>query len=537
MNQVNRIGELPHHMRQAGTPARIRRAVSTLLARIPVAVLLVATFARPALAALPVRAEAGPAAMAPNVMIPAIQAHSIAFAQDDSGEPGDPGASSGQATSPAAPSPFARALPELLRALPGVPEMLGMVKPHTYLILVQNNHELRPSGGFITAVGRVTLDKGRISAMDFADSYSIFTLGAPYPPAPKAMLEHMEIPYLTFRDSNWSPDLATTAAIARTLYTMDTGQDFDTLVTLDLNAAQGIVEALGPIHLEGVAEPVTGENIVEIMKELWARPLDSQATVETDATQWWRERKDFIPNLAQAALEQVTSGRVAPLELASAVVTALDQRDIQIVTDAEKAAPVADALANLGWDGALQPRDEADFLALVDMNMGYNKADAAIERALDYTVEWPEDGGAAEATAVVTYTHTYTGAANLCEPKPQYGAEYDDMIERCYFDFARLYVPSGSELIAVDGVDAGTVGDQRSEQGTRSFAGYFSLKPAAEKVLTFRYRLPEGITPENYSLRIQRQSGSNALPVRLRVGEWSEDLLLEDGRFDWSPRE
>lgn len=473
-------------------------------------------------------------------------------------------------------SSFSDVLPQMLRAMPDLPVMLGMNKPHTYLILLQNNHELRPTGGFITAVGRITLEKGLVKAMEFDDSYSIFTLGAPYPAAPKAMQQYMQIPYLTLRDSNWSPDLLTTSSIAHTLYTMDTGLDFDTLVTVDLSAVEKIVAALGPLKLEGVDEEVTGENILEIMKELWARPADADPSTSVaaaatgsstekdapvsgtagegaaggdtgdknasskdasskDAAKWWRERKEFIPALAHAALSRVMAGKVQPLDLAAAVVTALNQRDIQVLTDAEKAPLVAGVLSDLAWDGAMEPVKGADYLALVDMNMGYNKVDAVIDRALEYTVTWPDAGGPAEATAVVTYTHTYTGEANLCEAIPQYGASYDDMIKRCYFDYVRLYVPSGAELISVSGVDKASVSDARSERGTRTFAGYFKLEPGEEKAVTFRYRLPEAITPEEYALRIQRQSGTDALPVKLHVGGESASVLLEDGRVDWSP--
>ena len=46
---------------------------------------------------------------------------------------------------------------------PLLPELLGFTEPQSYLLLLQNNHELRATGGFITAVGRVTVDKGRMT--------------------------------------------------------------------------------------------------------------------------------------------------------------------------------------------------------------------------------------------------------------------------------------------------------------------------------------------------------------------------------------
>ena len=98
-----------------------------------------------------------------------------------------------------------------------------MEGPRTYLVLIQNNHELRATGGFIAAVGRVTVDKGRMTALDFADSYTVYSDKSTYPLAPKPMQQYMHIPLLLMRDANWSPDLPTTAEVARALYAQETG--------------------------------------------------------------------------------------------------------------------------------------------------------------------------------------------------------------------------------------------------------------------------------------------------------------------------
>lgn len=435
--------------------------------------------------------------------------------------------------------PLLDVLPLLLKALPGLPVLLGMEEPHTILILVQSNHELRATGGFITAVGRVTLDKGKIAEMDFSDSYVIYRNTSEYPPAPAPMRTFMGIPYMTFRDSNWSPDLPTTSRIARSIYTMDTRKDFDSVLTIDLDAVGMIIDALSPLRLAGIDEPVTGANILGIMKELWARPPDAEVSIEEDLGKWWRERKNFIPLLAQAVLDKVMGGDADYLAVAGATVRAFDQRDLQLYTQVDAVAPV---LAELGWDGALQPLapNTADYIALVDTNMGYNKVNAVIDRSLAYSVTWPAEGAddmRPIATATITYTHNYTGEANLCAPEAVYGKTYDDMIHRCYFNYMRLYVPGGSELVEITGVDEDSTGSARGEKGTQVFAGYFSMAPGESKPVTVRYYLPETVAPESYNLRIQRQSGTGPLPVMLKIGEWEDVFVLTKGRIDWQPPE
>lgn len=430
--------------------------------------------------------------------------------------------------------PILALLPSVLQTAPGLSMLLGMEEPRSILVLVQNNHELRPTGGFISAVGRVTLDGGRITNLEFTDSYAIFNPRTQYPPPPPAMRKHMGIELLVFRDANWSPDLLTTAQLVRTLYSEDTGQTFDDLVTVDLNAVPLLFDALGPLTIPGATGPVTGANVLEVIKKLWGQPPNSEETINSgNLGEWWLNRKDFIPLLAQAAVDRVQSGSVNVLALLQAGVTALNQRDIQ----ASVSEPhVADVLAQLGWDGALRPDPAADYLALVDTNMGYNKANAVVEPSLSYTVTWPAQGTEpASAEVTIRYTHPAPVINEPCDPTPRYGTSYDEMIDRCYFDYVRLYTPSGSELLDATGVDADSLTSQRGEKGTQVFAGYFVLAPGAEHQVTFRYTLPATIQHDSYQLVIQRQSGTQALPVNLNIAGATLSTTVKDGFLRWSP--
>jgi hypothetical protein len=350
------------------------------------------------------------------------------------------------------------------------------------------------------------------------------------------MEEYMGIPYLVFRDANWSPDLPTTSSVAKALYTVDTGLDYQDTVTVDLFAVQRLIDALGPLTLEGVDEPLTGENVLEIVKEMWARPPDSDADVSEDVKEWWRERKNFIPLVAQAALQRVLNGEADYGALAAAAITALDNREIQVVTD----APGVDAmLAARHWDGALAPPVSGDFFALVDTNMGYNKANAAIQRDLSYVVTPPAaTGERATATLTISYAHPIDADDPGCDQTPRYGTSYDDMIARCFFNYVRVYVPAGSELISMTGVYPNTVSSQRGEKHTEQFAGYFILSPRNSNTVTLTYALPQQISDNlaagNYSLRVQRQSGSGALPLSVQVGDQTLSTTLEQGILDWT---
>jgi len=420
-----------------------------------------------------------------------------------------------------------------LRLGPALPTLLGLHAPQTYLILVQNNQELRATGGFISALGKVTIDKAKVVELDFTDSYNLFHDGGQYPPAPAPMQRYMGIPLLLLRDANWSPDFPTTAKLLKALYAQETGITVDGIITVDLHAVELIIDALGAIEMAGASEPLTGANLVEQVQQFWNQPLATGATITTTGLgEWWGQRKDFIPAVAQGVLARIQSGDADYFELLRGAQAAMNERAVQIWM----ADPMAAAqLATLGWDGSLQPEPDSDFLALIDTNMGYNKVNAVIKPILHYAVTWPADTTQPGlATATITYTHPITQPDPVCQATPYYGETYADMIQRCYFNYVRLYVPGGSTLIGVDGVNSDSVASARGEHNLRLFAGYFILQPGEQRVVTFRYTLPAHLKPEGYALIMQRQSGSSPLPLTIRVQGNEMATVLVDGRLAWS---
>ncbi len=430
--------------------------------------------------------------------------------------------------------PYAELMGPGLQIAPGLPDLLGMNGPYTYLVLVQNNHELRGTGGFITGVGEVTVERGRVTKLDFSDSYAVDNHAVDHPPAPSPLQKYMQADLLFLRDANWSPDLPTSARIIDTIYSRDTGRTVNGIVTMDLHAVSLIVGAVGPVTVPGLDQPVTGQNVVELIKELWANPLGDGATVADNQGEWFEQRKDFLPTMAGAILDKLKSGRFNIFAVAGAGRQAFNQRAIQVwVRDGR----VQEQLHRWGWDGGLLPPKDADYLALVDSNLGFNKVDAVMERSLDYLVSWPDGpGSTGVARATVTYHHPVEMPGFKCVLSPRYGDRYDELTERCYYDYVRLYVPLGSELLSVEGVDADSVSSRRGEVGTQVFGGYFVMKPGETRQITFLYRLPEHIQRNGYRLVIQRQSGTGPLPLRWQIGNRAYTYTHSQNTYVWTER-
>lgn len=431
---------------------------------------------------------------------------------------------------------FGELLGPILKLAPSFPRLAGMDEPRTYLLLIQNNHELRATGGFITAIGSLRIEQGDIAELNFSDSYEIANNQVDHPWAPEPMQRYLGIDLMFLRDVNWSPDFPTTAQLARTIYGLDEGIYVDGVISVDLNAVQTLMGGIGPIRLPGVDQPISQANIIEQLKLFWQDGTtgaeESQAEEDSGPDNWWRQRKDFMPLLGEAAITRIKDGNVDYVKLVRAVQEALAERSIQIWVNDPAAA---EQLAELDWNGDIRAQFDVDYLALVDNNLGYNKVDHVMQRQIDYKVDWPNGSGeSATVTAQIRYKHQGQVAdGHRCDITPRYGSTYDDMTARCYFDYVRLYVPQGSNLIDVSGVGSNSITSQVGEGNTQVFAGYFTMKPGEEHTIIFQYELPSSITPENYGLIVRRQAGTNPLNLTIQVANNSDSQIIEEGTFTW----
>ncbi len=428
-------------------------------------------------------------------------------------------------------------LPPLQLALQGVllaPELLGASEPKSYLILAQNDDEIRATGGFISGAGLLRVDQGRIEELNFQDSYAVDDLSQPHAEPPLPLYRYMWAQIWLLRDANWSPDFPTTAQTTAQIYEQDQGVAVDGVIALDQQAVRLVVGALGPFRLEGYEESVTADNVIPLARQYWASPLGA-GTLEEGAGDWWAHRKDFMGALLKATMAKLEGG-IAPAEamaLAKAIWRGVEEKHILIWFDD---AAVAELLREAGWDGAILTTD-GDYLMVVDTNMGFNKVNPNVDQALHYRVTMDE-AGTVHAVATLTYHNRSTRELEECVQEARYDLTYEGMMNRCYWDYLRLYVPEGAELIEAtrNPLPSGSLYRQLSgagegtgepdigpaEKGKQVFGTFFVVPPQESKEVRFAYELPPDILDSTgdayrYSLLIQKQAGTMALPVQVTV--------------------
>ena len=406
-----------------------------------------------------------------------------------------------------------------IQAMLAAPELLGADGPRTYLLIAQNNQELRPTGGFISGVGELRVERGKIRSVELRDSYAIDPPGAlahPLPPEPLA--KYMWAGALLLRDANWSPDFPTSAEVIASLYQQaQSAPSLDGVIAADLNAVKLFVDALAPLKLPGYDAPLTGDNVMDILQQYWAAPVGAGTLEQQKTSDWWRHRKDIMGDLLTGIVNRVQSdpGTLDLARLAQVVKACMEEKHIlAYFRNADLAAMAAENL----WDGSL--REGADgYLMVIDANLGFNKVDASIERRVEYSVDLRQDPPQAEVT--LTYRNKSRDRGDPCRhedlrDQTEYKVRsYEELTEGCYWDYVRVYTPAGSQLVSVEGAEGDV--DVGAELGKSVWGTFLGLRPGQEKQLRFRYLLPGRMLAKDrpYSLLVQKQSGATDVSLRL----------------------
>lgn len=367
-------------------------------------------------------------------------------------------------------------------------ELLLSKKEKTFLIILQNNMELRPGGGFIGSFGIVKIKDGKI--IDFAvhdtanfDGRIPSTIAPPYP-----MAEMLHIDSWKLRDSNYSPDFAINAKKAEEFYYAGQGKEkFDGIIGINSSVLESALKILGPVNIQGMGE-LNAENVLLSLEKQVEVDYKTQNIAKGD-------RKLVINDLLGAIIEKVQGISFADkLKLAKSFAGELDRKEIQLYF---KNKEIQKIVEESHWAGKVDYYWKKDYLMLSDANLGGYKSDYYMIRSVDYLVDLFQEKPI--ATLRVTYNHT---------------AKQKDWMTNDYYGYLRVYVPSGAWLVKDEKINNIQIGNDLG----RKYFGKKVFVPLGKTVTEeFQYYITEKNIMENYDLLFQKQSGIRNIPLTVKI--------------------
>lgn len=380
---------------------------------------------------------------------------------------------------------------------------LGINDTQTYLVLSQNSDELRPSGGYISTYGWLTVRGGRV--IDY--SYSATTATSPNPP-PAEFADEIDIPdwWIQYQnpvfaawDGSWYADFPSTAEMAAWYYNAGRNpkSPVDGVIGIDMIGFEYILAGLGSITVPDYGDTVTADTFREAVYRIRAEDQGDDA------------HKRFLAALYQQILaDWQTVDREQSAELRGTVLRALQENHIMIYFADDE---LNEALGVWDWTGSQKPATEYDYLMVADANLG-NKSNRSVARQLTYDVEIQTDGSLQCRTAV-----SYDYSAQAAEADPAVApAHYSDID---YHNIMQVFVPANSLLVETNNLRVEP--EIVTTETHTSFVALVQVNYNSSERFQFSYSTPvlvDSFGPyRRYTLLIQKQPGMVGEPVNVQI--------------------
>lgn len=397
--------------------------------------------------------------------------------------------------------------------------VLGGDGPRRYAVLFQNDNELRPAGGFIGSLALLTVDQGKISAIEIpaGGSYDFQGQLTEHVLSPRPL--QLINPRWQLQDANWFPDWKTSAAKAAWFLEAAGYPSVDGVIGLQASALPKLLNVLGPIEFPEPGATITSANAL----------AEIQKAVELEYDKTKNNPKEYIAQLAPRVLARILAADTGDwLKILEIVNEEVEQKNILFYFSREE---YNQQFAARRWQPEIL-QTKGDYLSIIHANIGGGKTDGVIEETWRDNVSIAENG---EATVELVIKRSHRG-----DPQ-DYFAGVNNV------DYVRVYAPLGSVLVSAEGfkqpaaelfekaedyyqpdqtlaaiegrvvIDEATGTRINQEYGKTVFGNWLQTAAGQTTEVKIKYKLPFRIKPfdlvnpehkTGYALIMQKQAGA-----------------------------
>ncbi len=392
-----------------------------------------------------------------------------------------------------------------------IPASTGLIFGNrTYIVLFQNNYELRPTGGFISTYGELKFSHGVPTGIDFYDVYGeIDEHDFVEPPLVlSALLDGEGYQGHSFRDANVDPDFTLSKEALLEFYALtNPDQRVDGVIAADFHFLEELVGLYEPLSVDGYE--LTENNLFETLST-------AVSDIDRHNEEALANRKNITSPLVKKVIRKslLTPWRLN--RFLDTVERGFEEKHVLATFNRRR---LEKAFAKRGWNGALPNPDRGDVLIVNDANYGGMKSNRYITRDVQYELDVSDARdvlGNPVVTGTLTITLSHEGIWNI----PLSGA---------YTGYLRSLIPMGADV-----VEGSTVTETRED--FEVLGELVELQPGESISYSYTYVLPEYVWKDGvYELKLHKQPGTIAdryrVVVRVPQGKSIDDQSGEEA-FD-----
>lgn len=411
-------------------------------------------------------------------------------------------------------------------------KFIGSSGRKIYLVLLQNNSELRPTGGFPGTYAVATFEDGNLVKIFVDDIYQIDSQLRENI-IPPLQMQHIT-PTWGMRDANWFADFPTSAKKVQEFYHKDGGGGIDGVLAFTPDVIAEIFRIIGPIDMPEYDLTLNADNFLT--------EIQNEVEYEADRSEPKKILTDLQPKFFERLANQDQKNW---LEVFRIIIKAAEQKHFLAYFN----DPVLEKTALENKFGGEIKNIAGDYLQVVFSNIKGSKTDFVTDNSMDLettvgkngvishtlTINRAHNGGDSEYGF---YNRDNSAYVKVFVPK---GAVLESIVGQSITDFKPLinYDSAGfKEDPDLDRIESGVSHpmagvDEFEESGKTAFGFWLIVKPKQTKSVVLKYRTPVAeAAGGSYNLYWQKQSGTGKdllnfsfkLPEGAMVVNYSPDL-------------
>ncbi len=391
----------------------------------------------------------------------------------------------------------------------------GQDSPQRYAILLQNNDEMRPTGGFIGSILFVTFSKGYISQWQFQDVYQLDGQIHSVLPAPYGLNRIANT--FSLRDANYWADFPTSARTILEFIQQGHGPYVDGVLVINQDLLLQMLQITGPVHVEGIKIPFSADNFSILMSYIVESKLYKD------------QPKEILKQFIDEFLKKLPTSDTA--KLAEVLLENAEKRNIAwyaINQDLEAES------VKLGLDGSLAAsREKEDYFLLSETSLSGNKSDRYMQNRVEHETFISRYGHVTNRVTVAR-EHTFSQSAEeiMSDSIKKAGFELPDHMKTILgkgenVSYLRIYTPKGSQLNSVSGISRDEV--TVSQENDKTVFGFIvRTYPGNTRNVTLEYQLPFQLTErlDIYKILTEKQIGGDTFAFEKKI-LLDEDLIFK----------
>ncbi len=411
------------------------------------------------------------------------------------------------------------------------PNIFGFNDKKTYMVLLQNNQELRPGGGLIDSYAILDLDQGSIKNFKIYDVYEADKELKTHVEPPFAIRRYLPSVHWFLKDSNFNIDFSKGTVASAIFLSSEAHKNVDGIIAVDLSFIKSLLSVVGAVNVPAYNETITSDNLFQVTQK--------------------HTEKDFLRAVLNSLNFKISKSKdIQLLPLISAIVNSIDEKHMLFsFNDAnmQTAFSLNNYSSSITDNRAVDINLINDTFGINEANLGENTINYFVTRSLSHKVIIGNDGSVKE-NAVITFKNSAKG---------------NNLTIVNYKNYLRIILPIGANISSINidnkkqnivtAIEDPTIYEKKNftppvglevekyNQGKNTVYGFLiNVGPEELRKISIDYQLPQKVSvlsPEiKYDLKLFKQPGIDFLPYEFSL-MYPKNLKIIDKVKDLKTRE